>query len=57
MFKVEINYCNCHPETCCCHDYKIVDTEDGSTYIRGDVKKLLQEICDLKNGVDTKETK
>jgi hypothetical protein len=57
MFKVEINYCNCHPETCCCHDYKIVDTEDGSTYICGDVKKLLQEICDLKNDVDTKETK
>jgi hypothetical protein len=50
MFKVEINYCDCHPETCCCRDYKIVDTKDGSVYLTGDVKKILQEICDLKNG-------
>jgi hypothetical protein len=57
MFKVEANYCYCHPETCCCRDYKIVDTKDGSVYLTGDVKKILQEICDLKNGVDIKGTK
>ena len=23
-YHYERNYCNCHPETCCCHDYKIM---------------------------------
>lgn len=24
-FKVEPNYCDCHPETCCCNRWKLVD--------------------------------
>ena len=25
-YKVERNHCNCHPETCCCRPYRIVDS-------------------------------
>ncbi len=57
MFKVEINYCNCHPETCCCDDYRIIDTKKGIKYITGNSKATLQEICDLKNASqDTNNT-
>ncbi len=55
MFKVELNYCSCHPETCCCDDYRIVDTETDTKYITGNVKSVLQEICDLKNKTMDKE--
>lgn len=30
-FKVENNWCNCHPETCCCNPYKVVNTQTGKT--------------------------
>jgi hypothetical protein len=49
-FIVETNYCRCHPETCCCDDYKITDTKTGEKYLTGNVKSTLLEICRLKNG-------
>lgn len=48
-YIVVSNYCNCHPETCCCDDLAIVDNKTGKTYITGNNCKSLQEICDLKN--------
>ena len=35
-YTVEINHCNCHPETCCCNDWVIVSPEGYkiSTYFR-----------------------
>lgn len=26
-YKVIINRCNCHPETCCCDDWIVVDSK------------------------------
>lgn len=45
-YKVVSNWCNCHPETCCCSDYAIVNEQgekittvyseaEGNTYIIG----------------------
>lgn len=31
-YKVKPNYCNCHPETCCCDDWAVIDTTDQSTF-------------------------
>ncbi len=49
MYKVEINRCNCHPETCACNDYKVVD-ENGkkvsSHFHRDDAENL----CNVVNG-------
>lgn len=28
-FKLEPNRCNCHPETCCCDDWKITDSKNN----------------------------
>ena len=27
-YSYERNYCSCHPETCCCHGYKIMLDEE-----------------------------
>ena len=37
-YKIVSNWCNCHPETCCCKDYVIVD-EKGSKVITVNTKK------------------
>lgn len=31
-YKVEPNYCNCHPETCACDPWAITDAVDGAKY-------------------------
>jgi hypothetical protein len=31
MWEVKRNHCNCHPETCNCPEYRIVDTATGKT--------------------------
>lgn len=28
-YSVGINFCNCHPETCCCNRYAIFENKDG----------------------------
>lgn len=44
MITVKRNYCNCHPETCCCDPYKVVD-DSGKTiatfYDKSDAKRLV----------------
>lgn len=49
IFKVVGNGCNCHPETCCCDDYAIVNVktkEKHSTYFR---EETAEEVCGLLN--------
>lgn len=26
-YSVEVNHCKCHPETCCCNDWRVVNTD------------------------------
>lgn len=26
-YKVAYNHCDCHPETCCCNPWKVVDSD------------------------------
>lgn len=49
QFEVIENSCRCHPETCCCDDYKIVD-EKGNQYASGMDKDKLQDLVDQANG-------
>lgn len=48
-YRVEYNHCNCHPETCCCNPYKVVNTTTGegvaTFYLEADAQKL----CNLLN--------
>lgn len=42
-YKVEYNYCDCHPETCCCNKWKVLDTEGqlvATFYEKEDALKL-----------------
>ena len=48
MYKLSYNYCNCHPETCCCDPYVILD-DNGEVYTTIFNKTIGQEIVDLKN--------
>ncbi len=31
-YYVAPNHCNCHPETCCCDDWAIYDSEDDQVF-------------------------
>jgi hypothetical protein len=47
MYVVEENYCRCHPETCCCEDYKI--TKKGIVIARSNDKEELALLVMLAN--------
>lgn len=32
LYKAELNRCQCHPETCCCKDYKVEGPEGKVTF-------------------------
>ena len=53
MYKLSYNYCNCHPETCCCDPYVILDP-NGNVYTTISNKKTGQEIV-FDNIEKTKE--
>lgn len=48
MWKVEFNQCDCHPETCCCDPYRVVNLENPKLYFtkydRQDAIKLVEEL-------------
>lgn len=48
-YKVERNYCNCHPETCCCPDWAIIDTTDGLKYDSHNSETTAREIAAALN--------
>jgi len=47
MYKVIRNYCNCHPETCACNDWVIVNKE--GVYGTFFSKQTAEDICTLLN--------
>lgn len=47
MYKVDVNTCNCHRETCSCKTYKI--TVDGRTIATGNDYVEMQILADLAN--------
>ena len=56
MYKIEGNYCNCHPETCCCNNYKITFNGDkiGTAY---SVSDQLENMVKLANKALKREMK
>jgi hypothetical protein len=40
-YHVLYNYCNCHPETCCCYPYKLIDTTTGKKLTTGHEGNLI----------------
>lgn len=48
MYTVEMNRCNCHPETCCCNDWVVVDRDGGavSSFFDRDDAEM---VCDALN--------
>ena len=51
VYNVEINTCSCHPETCCCRRYKIVDN-NGNTYTTIEEKHKAEQIANALNNHD-----
>lgn len=53
-YTVKINYCTCHPETCCCNKWVVIDTngEKHSTYFH---KNTAQEVAEALNMLHTRE--
>jgi hypothetical protein len=49
-YRVEINHCHCHPETCCCNDYKVVDAdgEKVSTHFNREDAQSLANLLNRK---------
>lgn len=50
MYKVEINHCNCHPETCACNDYKVID-ENGKKVSSHFHRDAAENLCNVINGI------
>lgn len=47
-YVLQRNHCNCHPETCCCDPYKVVDiitnTKLSTHYNWDDGKRLVDTL-------------
>lgn len=54
-YTVEYNYCDCHPETCCCDSYVL--KEDGKFYLSSNDKDKLVDLANRLNGVCTNTDK
>lgn len=50
-YTVERNYCDCHPETCCCDTY--VMKEDGKYYLSSNDKQKLIDLAQKLNTLDS----
>lgn len=50
-YTVERNYCNCHPETCCCDTYIL--KENGKYYLSSNDKQKLVDLAQKLNGIDS----
>ena len=47
-YKVERNRCGCHPETCCCDDYAVIDPLGGK-YVTTNDKNIANQIVVAMN--------
>jgi hypothetical protein len=54
-FKVEPNNCNCHPETCSCNPWKIVD-EKGERHSTHYEKSVAESTATIMNSREVKPT-
>ena len=54
-YLVEVNRCNCHPETCCCNDWVLYDP-DGEKITTFFHKKDAEKLADTLNSVPNKGT-
>lgn len=50
-YTVERNYCDCHPETCCCDTYIL--KENGKYYLSSNDKQKLVDLAQKLNGMDS----
>lgn len=52
-YQVKSNYCNCHPETCCCNDWAVysADGEKHSTHFKREVAELVAEALNTKSAI------
>lgn len=48
IYRVEPNVCNCHPETCCCKDWRVMEP-DGSCLTTFSNKSKAQNVADKMN--------
>lgn len=50
-YKVVPNWCNCHPETCCCNSWKIVNENDEkhSTHYSKDKAELFTTLLNQQS--------
>jgi hypothetical protein len=51
-FHVRVNYCKCHPETCCCNDWAVFDPngKKHSTFFAEDTAHEVADALNLKVG-------
>lgn len=53
--EVRYNYCDCHPETCCCNPwalfYKVTGKKIATFYNKSDADSLREELNALNGGV------
>jgi hypothetical protein len=47
-YKYEVNNCNCHPETCGCNPFKIVDRE-GNTITTAYTEEQARKVLEIMN--------
>jgi len=47
-YRVGVNHCTCHPETCACADYVII-CPDGTSFITSMDKQKLKRIAESLN--------
>ena len=52
-FVLKDNVCNCHPETCCCNPYVIMDLIEslkiGTYYCKIVAERVLNHLNNIKN--------
>lgn len=50
-YTVEYNYCDCHPETCCCD--RFILKENGKYYLTDNDKQKLVNLAEKLNTLDS----
>jgi len=52
MYEVKTNHCCCHPETCCCNPYVVVDTDRDKRVATFFTIKGAQSLASKLNAAD-----
>ena len=51
-FIVEVNHCSCHPETCCCKDWKVTDTSGRLKKLTAFDQEEAKDLARILNNID-----